>query len=68
MMPMSEDKVRTRLREPNGAEKLMQAAEEAYPAAWRLFLSGDAQAASFLCRCARRKSFSEKINTELGVS
>ena len=57
MTPMSTDKVAARLKEPTGAEKLMESAEAAFPAAWELFLSGDAQAAAFLCRCAKRKVF-----------
>ena len=62
---MTQEQVKEILSAPNGADKLMASADAALSASFALFLSGDAQAAGFLCRAARRKALLDRINAWL---
>lgn len=67
MKDMSREKALEILSLPNGSEKLYEKAVEAFPAAWALFAGeGDKRACAFLCRCAKRQAFRERMNELLG--
>ena len=66
-MKYTRDEVRQRLQEPNGSERLFVDAEAAFDSAWALFAEeGNAAACAFLCRCAKRKTYGERIQALLG--
>ncbi|MBQ3201128.1 MAG: methyltransferase [Clostridia bacterium] len=67
MRELTKEQAAKRLQMPNGSEKLFEDAEAAFPAAWALFAEdGHSAACAFLCRCAKRKNFRERIAELLG--
>lgn len=63
---MNQEQVLTILREPNGSEKLMAEAEEAFAHSLSLLAQEEAAAAAFLVRLAKQKQYREGINVWLG--
>ncbi|MBE5784624.1 MAG: methyltransferase domain-containing protein [Clostridiales bacterium] len=67
MREYTKEQAAKRLAMPNGSEKLFEEAEAAFGAAWALFEEdGHSAACAFLCRCAKRKNFRERIAELLG--
>lgn len=68
MREYTKEQAAKRLAMPNGSEKLFEEAEAAFGAAWALFAEdGHSAACAFLCRCAKRKQFRERITELLGT-
>ena len=63
---MTSDEVLTILREPNGSERLMAKAEEAFAPSLSLLAQEEAAAAAFLVRVAKQKQYRQEINEWLG--
>lgn len=63
---MTNEQVLTILREPNGSEKLMAKAEEAFAPSLSLLAQEEAAAAAFLVRIAKQKKYRQEINEWLG--
>lgn len=62
---MNKETVQQRLSMPNGSEQLMINASVAFDAAWELFIEGFAPAGAFLCRCAKKKEYAQRIQAKL---
>lgn len=63
---MNEQEALAILKQPNGSEKLMAQAEEAFAPALTLLTQEEPAAAAFLVRMARFKKYREEINAWLG--
>lgn len=61
MKKLTRDETERALKEPNGPQKLMEKADAAFDAAWALFYAQNAAAGAFLCRCAKKKEFRDRI-------
>ncbi len=63
---MNEKQALAILKEPNGSEKLVAKAEEAFAPSLNLLAQEEPAAAAFLVRLARQKKYREQINKWLG--
>ncbi|MDR0841285.1 MAG: methyltransferase domain-containing protein [Christensenellaceae bacterium] len=69
MANFTKEQVDRALAQPNGAENLMENHAAAFDAAWELFAQeGHIAACAFLCRCAKRLEYKQKLNAALGES